>query len=57
MGGGDGGDLTLEQGARGILEAIVKSGLDKNGAFFMIEVAGWENVTGMHQYNGKLMPW
>ncbi|KFX94413.1 hypothetical protein O988_06322 [Pseudogymnoascus sp. VKM F-3808] len=45
MGGGDGADLTLEQGARGILEAIVKSGSEKNGAFFMIEVAGWENAT------------
>lgn len=57
MGGGDGADLTLEQGAKGIIDALVKGGAEKNGTFFMIEVAGWENATGMHQYNGKTMPW
>lgn len=57
MGGGDIADLTLEQGARGIIEALVKSGAEKSGTSFMIEVAGWENSTGMHQYNGKTMPW
>jgi hypothetical protein len=57
MGGGDGADLTLEQGAKGILEAVVKAGPEKNGTFRMIEVAGWENAAGMHQYDGKIMPW
>ncbi|KFZ12067.1 hypothetical protein V501_04389 [Pseudogymnoascus sp. VKM F-4519 (FW-2642)] len=57
MGGGDIADLTLEQGARGIIEALVKGGAEKNGKSFMIEVAGWENATGVHQYNGKTMPW
>ncbi|KFZ03071.1 hypothetical protein V502_11249, partial [Pseudogymnoascus sp. VKM F-4520 (FW-2644)] len=56
MGGGDIADLTLEQGARGIIEALVKGGAEKNGTSFMIEVAGWENATGVHQYNGKTMP-
>ncbi|KFY42393.1 hypothetical protein V494_02444 [Pseudogymnoascus sp. VKM F-4513 (FW-928)] len=54
MGGGDIADLTLEQGARGILEALVKGGAEKNGTSFMIEVAGWENSTGVHQYNATL---
>lgn len=57
MGGGDMADLTLEQGAQGILEAIVKGGPEKNGTFSMIEVAGWENSTGFHQYDGRVMPW
>jgi hypothetical protein len=57
MGGGDIADLTLEQGARGIIEALVKGGAEKNGKSFMIEVVGWENATGVHQYNGKTMPW
>ncbi|KFY17159.1 hypothetical protein V492_00837 [Pseudogymnoascus sp. VKM F-4246] len=51
MGGGDIADLTLEQGAKGILEALVKGGAEKNGTSFMIEVDGWENSAGVHQYN------
>ena len=57
MGGGDIADLTLEQGARGIIESLVKGGAERNGTSFMIEVAGWENSAGVHQYNGKTMPW
>ena len=57
MGGGDGADLTLEQGARGVLEAAAKAGPEKNGTFFMIEVAGWEKAKGVHQYDGKTMQW
>ena len=56
-GGGDIADLTLEQAAKGLLDAIAKAGPEKNGEFFMIEVAGWENSTGLHQYNGKTLPW
>jgi len=57
MGGGNMADLTLEQAAKGLLEAIVKAGPEKNGKFFMIEVDGWEDSTGLHQYNGKVMPY
>jgi len=57
MGGGDGAELTLEQVAKGILNAIVKSGPEKNGKFFMIEVEGWETATRLHQYDGRIMPW
>lgn len=57
MGGGDFADLTLEQGAKGAIEAIVKADSTNNGTFYMIEVAGWENATGTHQYDGKIMPW
>lgn len=57
MGGGDGADLTLEQGAKGIVDALVQSGPEKNGKFFMVEVSGWETANGIHQYNGKIMPW
>lgn len=57
MGGGDGADLTLEQGARGILEALVKSGPEKNGKFFMVEVPGWEKAKGLHQYDGAIVAW
>lgn len=57
MGGGEGADLTLEQGATGILEAIVSGGPEKNGRFFMITVPGWENATGMHRYDGSDMKW
>lgn len=57
MGGGDFADLTLEQGAKGVVEAIIKADSRKNGTFFMIEVAGWENSAGIHQYDGKVCPW
>jgi hypothetical protein len=57
MGGGDGADLTLEQAAKGVLDAAENSGSEKNGKFFMIEVDGWENSKGMHQYDGRIMPW
>lgn len=57
MGGGEGADLTLEQGATGILEAIVNGGPEKNGRFYMITVPGWENTTGAHQYDGSFMQW
>ncbi|KAL2829523.1 short-chain dehydrogenase-like protein [Aspergillus cavernicola] len=57
MGGGKVADLTLEQGATGILEAIVKGGPEKNGKFSMITVPGWENAAGLHRYDGSFMQW
>lgn len=57
MGGGDFADLTLEQAAKGVVEAIAKADSVKTGTFFMIEVAGWEDNPGLHQYNGKICSW
>jgi hypothetical protein len=57
MGGGDYADLTLEQAAKGIVEAIGNANSAKSGTFYMIEVAGWENSTGVHQYDGRACPW
>jgi hypothetical protein len=57
MGGGDGADLTLGQGAKGIIDALISSGPEKNGKFFMIKVPGWENPAGIHKYDGRSMEW
>lgn len=57
MGGGDGADLTLEQGVKGIIDALITSGPEKNGKFFMIKVPGWENPAGIHKYDGRSMEW
>ncbi|KFY42559.1 hypothetical protein V494_02359 [Pseudogymnoascus sp. VKM F-4513 (FW-928)] len=57
MGGGDIADLTLEQAAKGFIEALVGGGKGKNGTTYMIQVDGYENAPGVHQYNGKTMPW
>ncbi|PCG94794.1 Short-chain dehydrogenase/reductase SDR [Penicillium occitanis (nom. inval.)] len=50
-------DLPVTTGVGQILEIARKTGQEGNGRFLNIHVPGWENKPGLHQYDGKDLPW
>jgi hypothetical protein len=40
-----------------VVEVLDRSRAELNGKFVNIKVAGWENATGLHQYNGADISW
>lgn len=40
-----------------MLEVLDKDRSELNGKFMNIKVAGWEDATGLHKYDGKELPW
>jgi hypothetical protein len=40
-----------------VIEVLDRDRSELNGKFVNIKVAGWENATGLHQYNGAEIPW
>jgi hypothetical protein len=50
-------DLPVGTGVSQILHIAKTSGQEANGRFLNIHVPGWENSPGLHQYDGKDLPW
>jgi NAD(P)-dependent dehydrogenase (short-subunit alcohol dehydrogenase family) len=50
-------DLPVGTGVGQILEIAKKTGQEGNGRFLNIHVPGWEDKPGLHQYDGKDLPW
>jgi NAD(P)-dependent dehydrogenase (short-subunit alcohol dehydrogenase family) len=50
-------DLPVGTGVGQILEIAKKTGPEGNGRFLNIHVPGWEDKPGLHQYDGKDLPW
>ncbi|KAK2034765.1 NAD(P)-binding protein [Colletotrichum zoysiae] len=57
LGGGDGADLTPEQGAKASLDIIYRPNEQTNGKMPKVFVKGWENVEGPNVYDGTDVPW
>ncbi|KAJ5485760.1 short chain oxidoreductase [Penicillium desertorum] len=55
--GTENADLPVDVGVSSVLDILYETGQDGNGRFFNIHVPGWENVTGLNQYDGKEIPW
>lgn len=56
LGGGQ-ADLTVEEGAKAVLEIMHGKGREDNGKFLNVRVKGWENNPGLNQYGGGITPW
>ncbi|KAH8692888.1 hypothetical protein BGW36DRAFT_385417 [Talaromyces proteolyticus] len=50
-------DLPVGTGVEKVLENAKKVGQEGNGRFLNIHVPGWEKNPGLHQYDGKDLPW
>lgn len=50
-------DLPVGTGVSQILEIAQKTGQEGSGRFRNIHVPGWEDKPGLHQYDGKDLPW
>ncbi|KAL3702987.1 hypothetical protein TMatcc_010174 [Talaromyces marneffei ATCC 18224] len=50
-------DLPVGTGVGQILEIARRTGQEGNGRFLNIHVPGWEDKPGLHQYDGKDLPW
>lgn len=50
-------DLPVGTGVGQILEIAWTTGQEGNGRFLNIHVPGWEDKPGLHQYDGKDLPW
>lgn len=50
-------DLSPEEGASGVYNAIAKADSTRNGKLYIIEVPGKENLGGLHKYDGQERPW
>ncbi|RDH35181.1 short chain oxidoreductase [Aspergillus welwitschiae] len=55
--GSDDADLPVDTGVAAVLDIVLTTGKEKNGRFLNIHVPGWENNSGMNQYDGKELPW
>jgi hypothetical protein len=40
-----------------VIEVLDRDRSELNGKFVNIKVTGWENATGLHQYNGAEISW
>ncbi|CAG8977781.1 hypothetical protein HYALB_00010866 [Hymenoscyphus albidus] len=54
--GGPYADLDAKTGAKAVIEVLDRD-TKLNGKFVNIKVAGWENASGLHQYNGADIEW
>ena len=55
--GSQNADLDVDVGAKAVLDILLNSTPELNGAFQNIRVPGWENVEGPNQYDGRAVPW
>jgi hypothetical protein len=55
--GGETADLDPTTSAAAVLDIIAKDAKEINGKFLKVHVPGWENASGLHQYNGGELPW
>jgi hypothetical protein len=51
------GDLTVDVGAKAVLDILDESSTSDNGKFLNIHVPGYEDVPGPNRYDGKEVPW
>ncbi|EXJ91482.1 hypothetical protein A1O3_00030 [Capronia epimyces CBS 606.96] len=55
--GTDQADLSVEEGANGILEILKGITKADTGKFFDIHVPGWDKTTSFNHYEGGVLPW
>jgi len=55
--GGPYADLDVPTGAKAVIERLERDRAELNGKFVNIKVAGWENATGLHKYDGAEIAW
>lgn len=55
--GGANAHLSVERGAKAVLEAVHERGKEANGHFVDIRIDGWEDTMGMNLYSGADLPW
>lgn len=55
--GTTGGELSLETGAKGVLEVLHAASAKDNGCFFNIDVPTWKPQPGQNEYKGGKLPW
>ncbi len=50
-------DLEVDEGARAVIDVLLKSTAESNGTLVNIRVPGWEHTEGPNQYYGAIVPW
>jgi hypothetical protein len=55
--GGETAELDPTTSATKVLDIIARDAKQINGKFLKVQVPGWENAPGLHQYDGGELPW